>query len=162
MPTYEDLKKFVEKAISSGKTPSNKDVVRVLKDFEVESGFVIINPCVLIEEPEKKFETLLITEKENPETCYGRRNLRIILVVSRVNGNGAFSHFIDAAIARGYIPNVIFPTMEMAKILNRWGWNKSVVNGEDVWKPDNKWLKKRMQKATDNKIIFLPDFSGEN
>jgi hypothetical protein len=50
------------------------------------------------------------------------RYVRLVAILARNPGNGAFRRLIAAISATGMRPSVVLPTRELQSTLRRWGW----------------------------------------
>ncbi len=70
-----------------------------------------------------------------------KNRVRLVAILARNPGSGAFRRTIDGIRSAKLIPVVVEPTLEMQATLKRWGWRgRRVGNGTDV---QTVWYEKR-------------------
>lgn len=78
--------------------------------------------------------------------------VRIVAILAKTPGAGAFGRLIDGILAAGLKPIVVEPVfMTMPAIMERWGWRRRNI-GQDFepyrtfYEPTAQWLKQRNKR----------------
>lgn len=78
---------------------------------------------------------------------FNKPTVRIVAIMARAPGTGAFSRLIDGIVLAGLTPVVVAPMMLMPSILKRWGWKEQIrgsgLDREDSWRPTKEWIANR-------------------
>ncbi len=65
--------------------------------------------------------------------------VRIVAILAKHPGTGAFRRMVDGIVSAGLVPTVIEPFEQMQSILRRWGWRGRVqgkgINRCAIWRP---------------------------
>jgi len=74
--------------------------------------------------------------------------VRIVAIMARHPGSGAFSRLITNIAKRQLVPIVVEPLFRrMPDILLRWGWKQTIVGDgrarQETWRPTAEWIKQR-------------------
>lgn len=72
-----------------------------------------------------------------------RREVRIIAIMAKDKGQGAFRRMVRGIMAEGFTPVVVEPMLDMPAILAKWGWLRTDVgegfHHEEQWRPHALW-----------------------
>jgi hypothetical protein len=113
---------------------------QAMREDEVAMGFEPIYPG---ERP------WLPAEDWSPRDVVSIRSttIRIVAILAKRPGTGAFSRLITAIAKAGMTPIVVEPMFDMPNILKRWGWTSQIIGAgsqrQEIWSPSAAWLEKR-------------------
>lgn len=107
-----------------------------MRQHEVEIGGALVLPGLCPWLPNDDWLEAVVSKK-------GGR-VRIVLIVARKPGTGAFRRLVDGILAAGLMPVVVTPLWQMEAIMLRWGWIKSTTgttfaDREETWRPPAGW-----------------------
>lgn len=75
------------------------------------------------------------------------REVRLIAILAKRPGEGAFRRLVDAIRRAGLTPVVVAPSLEMRATLRRWGWRQRNVGGG--WDQEEQWLPRKAGRQHD-------------
>lgn len=86
--------------------------------------------------------------QDNAIVSMDGRKVRIVAVIAKEQGRGAFSRLVTNIIKSGLQPVVVCPFSQMESILERWNWRKKIVGStyedvEEQWFPMRKFVESR-------------------
>lgn len=105
----------------------------IMRDDERKAGHQVVKPGEVTWLPAEDWEETVVVSVQDGKI------VRLVAILARNPGNGAFRRLIHSIHDAGLIPCVVAPTIEMRATLKRWGW-KGQHHGhrwtsEEHWKP---------------------------
>jgi len=121
----------------------------VLRKRELEKGYRLANSETDKWLNDDEWESHVIS-------VIGKR-VRIIIVLAKIQYQGAFSRLITNILQAGLRPSVISPMMDMPLILTWWGWKQhssgtAFEDREDYWIPTKEWINNRRKLKGDEDV----------
>lgn len=108
----------------------------IMRENERESGNDVIVPGEVHWLPSEDWDETIVVSRNGKE-------IRLIAILARHPGNGAFRRLVHAILDAGLVPVIIAPSLEMAATMKRWGWHRRFVGSgfeqEDQWRPGKRW-----------------------
>jgi hypothetical protein len=114
---------------------SGRRVYEVMREDERRAGRTVIVPGDVEWLPAADWDETVVVSLDGQQ-------VRLIAILAKNPGNGAFRRLIAAICAAELVPIISTPTNEMRETLKRWGW-KGKIHGwgeqsEELWKPRTK------------------------
>jgi len=110
----------------------SKPIWEIMRDNEREAGNEVIVPGQVAWLPLLDWDETIVVSRR-------RKEIRLIAILAKSPGNGAFRRLIDAIQANGLTPVILAPSLEMAATMRRWGWSRRFVGTgfeqEEQWRP---------------------------
>lgn len=137
MPGIDEIIKTINECFTIGAD-------KAIKRGEISKGYEIVNPG--------QYRWFNCWEFYDAILSKDGRAIRIVAVIAKNPGTGAFSRLVSGICAEGLKPVVVTPLPEMEAILRGWRWRGVVTPGsysdrEAQWWPSDKWIKERAQRC---------------
>lgn len=104
----------------------------IMRDDERERGHEIVIPGNVPWLPVDDWDPTVVVSRSG-------KDVRLIAILAKAPGNGAFRRLVAAIQAEHLTPVIIAPSLEMAATVRRWGWYRIYVGHgfeqEEQWRP---------------------------
>lgn len=104
----------------------------IMREDERKAGHLVVLPGDVTWLPAEDWDPTIVVSVDGAV-------VRLVALLARRPGNGAFGRLIYSINDAGLTPCVIAPTIEMRTTLKRWGWkgrhHGHGWNSEERWKP---------------------------
>ena len=104
----------------------------IMKADERSAGYTVVVPGEVQWLPADDWDPTIVVSID------GKR-VRLVAILAKRPGNGAFRRLVAAIRAANLVPHVIAPTHEMRATLKRWGWRMRIRGArfdlEEIWHP---------------------------
>lgn len=108
----------------------------IMRDDERARGNTIIVPGEVEWLPAEDWDHTIVVSQDG-------REVRLIAILAKRPGNGAFRRLVESIRKDGLTPVIIAPSPEMAATMRRWKWFRRYVGTgfeqEEQWRPRKEW-----------------------
>lgn len=127
MTSIETIANRLAEALESG-----EGIHALMRADEAAAGRKVVVPGDVPWLPAEDWDPTIVVSID------GRR-VRLVAILAKNPGNGAFRRLVAAIEAAGLEPTIVCPTNEMRATVKRWGWKRRDVgrdwNHEELWYP---------------------------
>lgn len=107
-------------------------ISEVMRDDERAAGHKVILPGEVEWLPLADWDPTIVVSLDG-------NKVRLVAILARNPGNGAFRRLVATIAASGLTPQIIAPTNEMRATVKRWGWRirtkGSGFEAQEIWYP---------------------------
>lgn len=104
----------------------------IMRDDERERGNRVVVPGEVDWLPAADWDDTIVVSVSG-------REVRLIAILARKPGSGAFRRLVGRIQSSGLVPVIIAPSREMAATMRRWNWTRRYVGSgfeqEEQWRP---------------------------
>lgn len=122
-----------------GLLTSPQPIHELMRDNERKAGFTPLIPGDAPWLPAGDWHDTVVVSTDH-------RQVRLVAILAKRPGNGAFRRLVAGIVAAGLKPVVVEPTDEMRKTLRRWGW-RGRWHGHGFETSEERWTPTKAAKA---------------
>lgn len=116
---------------------TSRPLWEIMRRDEISKGNTVIVPGDRLWLSADDWDSTIIVSQKG-------REIRLIAILARDPGTGAFRRTVTGILGAGLVPVIIEPMGVMAIILRRWNWSKRIVGSgfmhrEEQWRPRKGW-----------------------